>query len=521
MATSTVQLLATCVEAGRVFAFFAAGDTGFVAISPTAVLSRPELPPPSAWGWLQANGPVPASRAGEAAQLLLPQLEVLGQRLAKRLHAGIWVVPPLAGGLPAPFLFGVGERTSWSLKLPASGRELALNLAAAEELDFSFMSWSVSFTVEGAEMVPAERAQAAQFFFVSVARFLLGVGPEKTASMADGNNRPVLKDGPGLSVSFHLEKDLSPESLRRLETSAHPAALVHVELPSECSNRCVFCQQAWGQTQRVNLPASTVLERFQHVLHALSGNETVQRWDLSVAGNDCLEATSLFNVLEMARTHPKLDQINLVTPGTRLGEPELVQKLRSAGVHRVSLTILGPDEARHDALAGRPGAFAQLRLAIEEMNRQQFAYDLATVVVNESLLHLVETVELAYSLAGPVALYLYLADPTVPQARASLMMPRLDVFRELLESSRSRLEDKLRGIEHVVPCALPSWARPLGRMAQQPHAEGVSSPPPPCAACAGYRQVCFSITKAYHELHGDAGLASLTAAEVESVRTQR
>lgn len=521
MATQKVQLLATCVEAGRVFAFFSAGDVGFVGVSPSAAAPNAELPPPSAWTWVSAKGAAPVPLVKEAVASLGPQTAVLGQRLARRLQAGAWVVPPLPGSLPDPFLFGPTERTSWSLKLPASGRELVLGLAEAEELDFSFMSWSVSFTVEGAEMSPAERAQAAQFFFVSVARFLLGVGPEKTASMADGNNRPVTRDGPGLSVSFHLGKDLSPESLRRLETSAHPTALVHVELPSECANRCVFCQKAWDQTERVDVPAATVLDRFRHVLQALAGNGAVERWDLSVGGEDCLEATTLFSVLEMARAHPKLDQLNLVTPGTRLGEPALVQKLRNAGVHRVSLSMLGPDEARHDALAGRPGAFAQLRLAIEEMNRQQFAYDLATVVVNESLPHLVETVELAYSLAGPVALYLYLADPTVPQARASLMMPRLDLFRELLESNRSRLEGKLRGIEHVPPCVLPPWARSLGRMAQRTHPDSVSQPPPPCAACAGYRQVCFSITKVYHALHGDAGLASLSAAEVEAVRTQR
>ncbi len=513
------QLLATCIEAGRVFAFFTTDQNGFVAVSPTDLVQG-TLVAPEKWTWLASETEkVQPQWIKEGSAVLSSAMANLNQRLAKRLEGGVWVVPPAPGPLPPAFVFGPSERTSWSLRLPASGRELVIGLAGAEELDFTFMSWSVSFQVEGAEMTPTERAQAAQFFFVSVARFLLGVGPEKTAEKADGQQKGGHDESaPGVSVSVNLARDVSTEALRRLASNQASTALVHVELPSECVNRCAFCQKAWDQAEHVPVSPDLVLERFEQVLEVLSAQTNLVRWDLSVGGEDCLEAGTLFQVIEAARKNSKLDQLNLVTPGTRLGEAALIQKLRDAGVHRVSLTLLGPDEARHDALAGRPGAFVQLRAAIEEMKRHEFAFDLATVVVVESMPHLVETVDLAYSLAGPVALYLYLADPTVPQARATLLMPRLDTFRELLDQNRNRLEGKLRGIEHVPMCALPAWARPLGRMAQRTHPDTLNTPPEPCNSCAAFRQVCQSVTKVYHALHGDAGLVTLSPADVEAIR---
>lgn len=521
-----LQLLSSCIEGGRAFLFFASDELGLVAVSPGFVPGdSPAIQGREGWTWVFGPGATPEQQQalpGQAALQLDKVAGALQGRLAKRLEVGSFVVAPLPGPLPSRFLFNPGEQTSWTLTLPATGRNLVVGLAAAGELDFSYMDYSVRFQVEGEPLSQAESGQAAQFFFVSVARFLLGVGPERTADSLTPNAPPPEHQGdPGFSISLNLANEVPAETLAQLASLSAREALVHLELPSVCTNSCVFCQKAYDQTPSSDVSAQTVLERAGSLFEALNQASSLERVDLSLGGQDCLESPALLPTLDLARTLTRLDQINLVTPGTRLGEPGMVESLIKAGVHRVSLSLLGPDEARHDALAGRPGAFLQLRAAVESLEREGMAFDLATVVVVQSLPHLVETVELAFQMAGPVSLYYYLADPTVPQARTTLLMPRLDQFREILANNQPRLEGKLRSIEHVPLCALPPWARHLAGTGYRTHPDSVSSTLPVCANCPAYGSLCPSVTSVYFALHGDAGLQTLTAQDVEMARKPR
>lgn len=60
-------------------------------------------------------------------------------------------------------------------------------------------------------------------------------------------------------------------------------------------------------------------------------------------------------------------KVNLISNGQRL-DARLAAELAAAGLDSAQLSLEGPDAATHDALVGRPGAFARLWAAVEHLD---------------------------------------------------------------------------------------------------------------------------------------------------------
>jgi len=103
-------------------------------------------------------------------------------------------------------------------------------------------------------------------------------------------------------------------------------------------------------------------------------------------------------------------RIVLATNGTLL-TPEIVGKLKEAGVQRLSISIDGAAAISHDEFRGRPGAFERTLAGIEVLRKANFPFQINTMISNRNLEEIPRTFELAKKL-GAVAYHLFFLVPT-------------------------------------------------------------------------------------------------------------
>ncbi len=91
-------------------------------------------------------------------------------------------------------------------------------------------------------------------------------------------------------------------------------------------------------------------------------------------------------------------QTRIVTNGTLIAP----QAQRLAGIDVLTLSILGPDAATHDAAAGAPGAFARVRAGLDRLDTHRPAprREVHTALTSEVLARLPEMADMVVSLGG-------------------------------------------------------------------------------------------------------------------------
>lgn len=117
------------------------------------------------------------------------------------------------------------------------------------------------------------------------------------------------------------------------------------------------------------------------------------------------------DVLEIARygTDAGL-RVVLATNGTLL-TPELVEKLKDAGVQRLSISVDGANAETHDNFRGMPGAFERTLAGIEVLRKTGFPFQINTTISKRNLEEIPKTFELAKEL-GAVAYHVFFLVPT-------------------------------------------------------------------------------------------------------------
>ncbi len=138
--------------------------------------------------------------------------------------------------------------------------------------------------------------------------------------------------------------------------------MAEIALTYRCQNRCSFCYAASpARVEEAEQPMSTaqvkrVMDRIFHEAHVPS---------LSFTGG---EATLRSDLEELVAYGAALGfRMNVITNGVRLADPEVVARLVGAGLASAQVSIEADEPELHDAIVGRPGAFAATVRGIENL----------------------------------------------------------------------------------------------------------------------------------------------------------
>ncbi len=395
--------------------------------------------------------------------------------------------PPPLEGLPGPVeRIREGDAERFVLRMGDPATEVEVVVGPRGEAGLSLFRWSAAVTVAGDAVRAAHGA----------AHHLEGseLGGIRTV------DAPVGGDAPQRFCYVALGRD--DERYGGIGTVRPGERLVlSLDLPSRCANHCLFCvTTACPSTidDRVD-----ILPELEEHLAAL---ETAGRVDVVLGGRDALESPQLFGVLERLRTMANRGRLATVTPGTRLADGDFARRLAEAGLETVILSLLGPDGAVHDLVAGREGAFEDLCASVESVRGAGMGIELNTVLMRDNLAAFPGTLEQAGRFGIPLRVYCYVADPVAPPDQARRCAARYTDVVEVLEGCRGLVEQHVRALHYLPYCLLPAWARPLSSHGSQSTPDLPDPLPEPCRRCPALDEKCPSVGAWYLDLYGDEEL---------------
>lgn len=153
--------------------------------------------------------------------------------------------------------------------------------------------------------------------------------------------------------------------------------LVYLELTRACDLACRHCRaEAIPHRHPLELTTAEVVNLMADL------GRFPRRPHLVLTGGDPLKRPDLFEILAEAR---RLGQPVSVTPsGTYALTPEVVARLRDAGVASLALSLDGSDPAHHDGIRGVAGSFAWTERALRAALDAGLAVQVNTLVCRET-----------------------------------------------------------------------------------------------------------------------------------------
>ncbi len=191
--------------------------------------------------------------------------------------------------------------------------------------------------------------------------------------------------------------------------SANQLRLVAWELTRRCNLNCVHCRAG---SERGPYPGELDTEKCLHVLDEIS---RVGKPIVILTGGEPLLREDVFHLADYG------NQIGLrmvmATNGTLL-TPEIVERMKVSGIKRVSISIDGADEQKHDRFRNVPGAFKGALEGIAQLKKGGVEFQINTTVARHNLEDIEQILRLAVEL-GAAAHHLFLL---VPTGRAKTMV---------------------------------------------------------------------------------------------------
>ncbi len=178
--------------------------------------------------------------------------------------------------------------------------------------------------------------------------------------------------------------------------------LIAWELTAGCNLNCIHCRGA----STSSVPADELTtDEAKHFIDEVSG---LGKPILILSGGEPLTRPDVFEIA-LYGTDSGF-RIVLATNGTLL-TPEIVEKLKEAGVQRLSISIDGAAAISHDEFRGRSGAFERTLAGIEVLRKAEFPFQINTTISSRNLEEIPRTFELAKKL-GAVAYHIFFLVPT-------------------------------------------------------------------------------------------------------------
>jgi radical SAM protein with 4Fe4S-binding SPASM domain len=227
------------------------------------------------------------------------------------------------------------------------------------------------------------------------------------------------------------------------------------EVTAACNLSCEYCRaSASASPDEAELSTEEALDFIDQVapekpMIILSGGEPLLRPDL-------------FDLAEYARDRGV--RVSLATNGTLI-TPETVERIKRAGIKRVSVSLDGPSPETHDVTRG-PGSFDLSMRGIDNL-RGKVDFQINMTITKENLNEVGATMDLAERL-GAVAFHLFFLVPTGRGSEDELVTPEEqdEILRWVAEESRNRK------IEVKVTCA-PQYGRVIREVLTEAERKGM------------------------------------------------
>src|SRR5215813_12639272 len=131
-------------------------------------------------------------------------------------------------------------------------------------------------------------------------------------------------------------------------TKEYKPRLIFWEVTKGCNLRCIHCRATATELMSpTDLPTSKALDIISQI--ADFGNPI-----LVLSGGEPLYRHDIFKLAEYATSRGL--RVALATNGTMVTK-DIAEKIKKAGVKRVSISLDGADAVTHDTFRGIPGAF--------------------------------------------------------------------------------------------------------------------------------------------------------------------
>ena len=396
-------------------------------------------------------------------------------------------------------LFRIGEEGRHVASLTVTGRD---------DTPCSLFHWSARIETPDDEPPRELLGRVQHFFLALVAGQMAGLPLPKGSAATAGPHKNAF-------VYFSLEhKDAALNTLHQMDVAEGDNVVVSIDIPSRCLNKCLFCAPQEGLPPKAALDPRNVVQQVDEILTALQPTlDKAGRTDVVLVGQDAYNSPALLPVLARLREEERLARVTIVSPGTRLSDPDFVRELKMHSLDVANLTILGPDKETHDLVAGREGAFGDLMASISNLEEAGIRWELNLVLVKQNLDQLSATVRKTAEMGNRARLYYYVAEPDTPRTQIESCTPRLTDFVAVLDKDPDLFAKHLMAIHYVPLCVLPHWARPLAGHSSQSFPDPPAAAPEPCTHCPAYLTDCHAIGRHYLELYGSEELTPLTDGE--------
>lgn len=181
-----------------------------------------------------------------------------------------------------------------------------------------------------------------------------------------------------------------------------PLRMVAWEVTRRCNLNCQHCRAASGAgpyagelTKAESFKVLSEIAELGRPVVILTGGEPLLRDD----------------IYEIAKRGTELGLRMVIAPNGTLLDAEKAQRLKGAGIQRVSISLDGATEESHDQFRQVKGAFAGALRGIEALKKVGLEFQINTTVTLKNLREIPNILELAFNL-GAVAHHIFLLVPT-------------------------------------------------------------------------------------------------------------
>lgn len=296
-----------------------------------------------------------------------------------------------------------------------------------------------------------------------------------------------------------------------------PFEQVQLHLDTPCQQSCVFCTWAHGQR---HTPGTRKMQERRARWHRDGGLETIfgvaeqilarlraqpRPGGLELSGNDCLRHPLIGDLLDLL-SRERVVPITMLGPMTALADPALADRVAALPtLTEIRLGMNAIDAPTHDALAGAPGALADVLTAIESCVARDVFVRVVVVVTGPNADRLDPLLGWLESRSLMASLHVFRPE----RLDGGEWAPELSVSAPRLRAGLSRIDAgraSLSGLQGFAICALPEDLRHLAvPMGDDPNRIPFVYPPP-CEGCA-HRARCPGVSPLVHEAFGDAAVA--------------
>ena len=174
------------------------------------------------------------------------------------------------------------------------------------------------------------------------------------------------------------------------------------EVTRKCNLNCVHCR---ASSERGPYPNELDTARCMEILEQIS---RIGKPIVILTGGEPLLKKDIFDIAD--RGNRLGFRMVMATNGTLLTS-EVIEKMKASGIQRVSISLDGPDEQRHDQFRKVPGAFKTALAGIELLKKNNLEFQINTTVSRYNIDLIDDILNLTLQL-GAVAHHLFLLVPT-------------------------------------------------------------------------------------------------------------